>query len=84
MLRDEADNCTVNPVVAFVSDFSDGSSCPEVITRTYSVTDACGNTINVTQTITVDDTTNPTASNPAPVTVECIGDVPAPDITVYR
>ncbi|MDZ7633746.1 MAG: hypothetical protein U5L72_04660 [Bacteroidales bacterium] len=32
-----------NPVVAFVSDVSDGSSCPEVITRTYSVTDACGN-----------------------------------------
>ncbi|MDZ7633739.1 MAG: hypothetical protein U5L72_04625 [Bacteroidales bacterium] len=61
---------------------SDGSSCPEVITRTYSVSDACGNTINVTQTITVDDTTSPTASNPAAVTVECIGDVPAPDITV--
>ncbi|MDZ7633738.1 MAG: hypothetical protein U5L72_04620 [Bacteroidales bacterium] len=52
-----------------MSDVSDGSSCPEVITRTYSVTDACGNTINVTQTITVDDTTNPTASNPAAVTV---------------
>ncbi|MDZ7633737.1 MAG: hypothetical protein U5L72_04615 [Bacteroidales bacterium] len=46
------------------------------------MTDACGNTINVMQTITVDDTTNPTASNPAAVTVECIGDVPAPDITV--
>ncbi|MDZ7633735.1 MAG: hypothetical protein U5L72_04605 [Bacteroidales bacterium] len=46
------------------------------------MSDACGNTINVTQTITVDDTTNPTASNPAAVTGECIGDVPAPDITV--
>ena len=55
------------PVVAFVSDVSDGNTCPEVITRTYSVTDACGNTINVTQTITVDDNTDPTASNPAPV-----------------
>ena len=38
--------------------------------------------ITVTQTITVDDTIDPTASNPAPVTVECIGDVPVPDITV--
>ena len=38
---DEADNCTVNPVVAFVSDVSDGNTCPEVITRTYSVTDDC-------------------------------------------
>ena len=82
VVTDEADNCTVNPVVAFVSDLSDGNSCPEVITRTYSVTDACGNTINVTQTITIDDTTNPTASNPAPVTVQCTGDVPVPDITV--
>ena len=82
VVTDEADNCTVNPMVAFVSDVSDGNTCPEVITRTYSITDDCGNTITVTQTITVDDTTNPTASNPAPVTVECIGDVPAADITV--
>ena len=56
-----------SPVVAFVSDVSDGNTCPEVITRTYSVTDACGNSINVTQTITVDDDTAPTASNPLPV-----------------
>ena len=38
--------------------------------------------LTVTQSITVDDTINPTASNPAGVTVECIGDVPAADITV--
>ena len=68
--------------MAFVSDVSDGNTCPEIITRTYSVTDDCGNSIPVTQTITVDDTIDPTASNPAPVTVECIGDVPVPDITV--
>ena len=81
VVTDEADNCGV-PVVAFVSDVSNGLTCPETITRTYSVTDACGNTINVLQTITVDDNINPTASNPAPVTVQCIGDVPAADITV--
>jgi len=62
-VTDEADNCTAAPVVVFVSDVSDGNTCPEVITRTYSVTDDCGNTINVTQTITVNDITNPTASN---------------------
>ena len=45
------------------------------------MTDACGNSDPVTQTITVDDDIDPTASNPAPVTVQCIGDVPAPDIT---
>ncbi|MEZ4780158.1 MAG: hypothetical protein R2816_00715 [Flavobacteriaceae bacterium] len=44
---------------------------PEVITRTYSVTDAAGNSINVTQLITVDDTINPTASNLAPVNAVC-------------
>ena len=31
----------------------------------------------MTQTITVDDDIDPTASNPAPITVQCIGDVPA-------
>ena len=67
VVTDEADNCSV-PVVAFVSDVSDGDTCPEIITRTYSVTDACLNQILVTQTITIDDNINPTASNPAPVT----------------
>ncbi|MEO9796534.1 MAG: LamG-like jellyroll fold domain-containing protein, partial [Crocinitomicaceae bacterium] len=33
-------------------------------------------------TITVGDTENPTASNPVAVNVECIGNVPAPDVTV--
>ena len=55
VVTDEADNCTATPTVAFVSDASDGNTCPEVITRTYSVTDDCGNSINVTQTITIND-----------------------------
>ncbi|MBK7131182.1 MAG: hypothetical protein IPH66_17750 [Crocinitomicaceae bacterium] len=80
LITDEADNCSV-PTVAFVSDASDGNTCPETITRTYSITDACGNTITVTQTIVVDDTTNPTASNPSSITVPG-GPAPAPDPTV--
>ena len=75
-VTDEADNCGT-PTVAFVSDVSDGLSCPETITRTYSVTDSCGNSINVTQTITINDITPPTASNPTAVNVECIDQVPA-------
>lgn len=60
VVTDENDNCSI-PTVAFVSDVSNGNSSPEVITRTYSVTDESSNTINVTQTITVNDTTNPNA-----------------------
>ena len=75
-VTDEADNCGT-PTVAFVSDVSDGLSCPETITRTYSVTDSCGNSINVTQTIIINDITPPTASDPATTTVP--GD-PAPVI----
>jgi gliding motility-associated-like protein len=82
VVTDEADNCTENPTVALVSNVSNGSNCPEIITRTYSVTDDCGNSIDVTHTITVDDVTDPTASNPASLSVQCISDVPAPDITV--
>ncbi|WP_242118062.1 HYR domain-containing protein [Aestuariivivens sediminicola] len=73
VVTDEADNCTVNPVVAFVSDVSDGNSNPEIITRTYSVTDDCGNAINVTQTITIDDTVDPVISN-CPVDIDVSND----------
>jgi hypothetical protein len=55
VVTDESDNCTANPVVAFVSDAPDGNTCPLVIQRTYSVTDECNNQILVTQTITVND-----------------------------
>ncbi|MDZ7738592.1 MAG: HYR domain-containing protein [Bacteroidales bacterium] len=77
VVTDEADNCGVVPVVAWESDASDGNTCPEVITRTYSVTDDCGNSINVTQTITILDITNPTLSAPTDISVECLSDVPA-------
>ena len=34
-------------------------TCPIVVTRTYTVTDACGNFSTYNQTINVDDTTPP-------------------------
>lgn len=76
------DNCSALPVVTFVADISDGLTCPETITRTYSVTDNCGNQITVDQTIIVNDTILPTASNPTPINVTVLANVPAPDITV--
>jgi gliding motility-associated-like protein len=82
VVTDEADNCTANPVVAHLGDVSDGLTCPETITRTYSVTDDCGNQITLDQIIVVNDTIAPTASAPIAVNVECIGDVPVVDTLV--
>ena len=59
VISDETDNCTASPVVAFVSDISDGLFAPETITRTYSVTDEAGNSTSITQTIIINDVTNP-------------------------
>jgi hypothetical protein len=43
---------------------SDGLSNPETITRTYSITDNCGNSINVIQLIVVQDITAPLLDGP--------------------
>ena len=53
ILELEADNCTLIPIVAFVSDSSDNNSCPETIYREYSITDDCGNQTFVTQLIII-------------------------------
>jgi len=53
-VTDEADNCGV-PTVTWVNDVSDGLTCPETITRTFAVTDNCGNSINVIQLVVVQD-----------------------------
>jgi gliding motility-associated-like protein len=68
---DAADNCGA-PLVAWVSDVSDGNDCPETITRTYSVTDACGNQITVTQLIIVSGAFAPTL-NGGPDQTVCAG-----------
>ena len=79
-VTDAADNCSM-PTVAFVSDVVAVAGCVETTTRTYSVTDACLNTINVTQMIrrTV-DTTVPTANTIPATMLACGATVPAPDI----
>lgn len=51
---DETDNCTANPLVTHVNDVSDGGSNPEIITRTYRITDEAGNSTDVVQTIAID------------------------------
>src|SRR5262249_29109682 len=75
-----SDNCGGTPVVTFISDVMSLSNCVNgfTLTRTYRATDACGNTADCQQTITVNDTTPPTISCPAAVTVQCASLVPAP------
>jgi hypothetical protein len=62
------DDCST-PNVTY-TDASSGS-CPEVITRTWTATDACGNTATGNQTITVNDTQPPVISCPGNETVNC-------------
>jgi len=76
-----SDNCGT-PVVTHLSDVSNGQSCPEVITRTYRVTDACGNRTDRVQVITIHDTTNPIVGALQAIAVQCKGDVPVPNIAL--
>ena len=50
---------------------SDDCDMIHVITRTWIVTDACGNAATATQVTTVVDTTNPVITCPSNVTVDC-------------
>jgi hypothetical protein len=64
------DNCG-GVSVRHVGDVSDGKSCPEVVHRTYRVTDACGRHTDWVQNITVDDETPPVVAGPGNIEVEC-------------
>src|SRR5207245_1216214 len=73
------DNCGGSPVITS-SDKTAAGSCLNnfVIKRTYTATDACGNSSSQTQTITVNDNTAPVITSiPADVTVQCASAVPA-------
>lgn len=73
------DNCTLAANVTS-NDVSAGS-CPVVVTRTYTVSDGCGNTATAVQTINIQDTTAPTASNPVAINASC-DNIPAPNVAV--
>ena len=65
-----SDNCDPNPSLTY-SDSTPSGSCPKTITRTWSSTDACGNTSSCTQTITIDDDVPPVITCPPDVTIDC-------------
>ena len=74
-----SDNCEI-AIVEYIDVVT--GTCPTIVTRTWTVYDASGNNSSCTQIITIDDNVDPTASNPVPVTVECIADLPVPDVAV--
>ncbi|KJD32816.1 hypothetical protein PK35_07485, partial [Tamlana nanhaiensis] len=61
--------------ITYIDVVSSGSSCPIVVTRTYTVTDDCGKSATATQTISINDNIAPTITIQAnDLTVECDGD----------
>ncbi len=66
------DNCDPMPVITS-SDFIIPGDCVNEFTieRTWVATDNCGNSSSCTQTIFVQDTTDPVITCPADVTIEC-------------
>jgi len=67
-----SDNCTApaDLVLSIVSTVSSGS-CPEVVTRTWQVTDLCGNKAMCVETVTIQDLIAPTITCAPNKTVEC-------------
>ncbi len=63
------DNC--NEVTITSEDVTTGDDCETVITRTWTATDACGNSSRCVQTITILDTTAPVITCPADVDASC-------------
>ena len=69
-VTDEADNCSEN-LQATAVDFVENGSCAnnKKITRTWTLTDDCGNKTTKTQTITVIDNIKPTITAPSDISV---------------
>src|SRR5260370_374590 len=73
------DNCGGTPVISH-SDQTTTGTCANnfVLKRTYTATDACGNSTSQIQTITVNDNTPPVITSiPADLTSQCASGLPA-------
>jgi hypothetical protein len=65
------DACSGSNVVITVASTVTNGVCPQVITRTWLVIDACGNTNTCSQIVTVVDTTPPVLTCASDKTVQC-------------
>ncbi len=64
----EHSNSLVDALMTVSHTDATAGTCPTVITRTYTVTDACTNSVNIIHTITVDDTQAPVVTGTLSVT----------------
>ncbi len=73
------DICSTPVVTYHDGEDTDPSDCVETFIRTWTATDACGNTSTCEQTITLTDTQQPywTSDLPGDLTLECGADIPA-------
>ena len=77
-VTDAADNCTAVPIVTYSESIIAGTCAgEEIIIRTWTVSDRCGNPTQKIQNIIVRDITNPVISQQASnQTAECTGSEP--------
>lgn len=69
-VTDEADNCDNTLNATFADATAPGSCVGEtILTRTWTLTDDCGNSTVKVQTITIKDNTPPTFTDPADITI---------------
>ena len=66
-----SDNCDDDVTVSYAVTTVAGTGNNSVITRVWTATDDNSNSATYTQTITVVDTTAPSLTSPADVTVQC-------------
>ena len=75
------DNCGT-PTLTMADAPQSGSNCSGTVVRTFTFTDADGNTVTTTQTLTLEDTTAPTFTAPADVAADCVASVADTTITL--
>ena len=76
-----SDNCSDVSITVESETIAGNAAGNYTIVRTFTATDACGNSTSASQTITVEDTTAPELSIPADYTAECSDELTLDDAT---